>query len=68
MVKTFINHTSFDHSFVEWLKTKIKRENLDLDIFVDDGTVSSGDAPQKMVDEVKISIIFTTSVTISLYA
>lgn len=58
MIKTFISHTSSDHPFVEWLKTKLERENLGLDIFVDDGSVFCGDGPQKMIDEVKRSIIF----------
>lgn len=58
MVKTFISHTSSDHPFVEWLKTKLERESLGLDIFVDDESVMVGDDPQKMIDEVKRSIIF----------
>ena len=58
MIKTFISHSSTDHPFVEWLKTKLERENLGLDIFVDDGSVFVGDDPQKMIDEVKRSIIF----------
>jgi len=58
LIKTFISHSSTDHPFVEWLKTKLERENLGLDIFVDDGSVIVGDDPQKMIDEVKRSIIF----------
>lgn len=58
MIKVFISHTSSDHPFVEWLKTKLERENLGLDIFVDDGSVFVGDDPQKIIDEVKKSIIF----------
>lgn len=58
MIKTFICHSSADHGFVEWLKTKLERENLGLDIFVDDGSVFVGDDPQKMIDEVKKSVIF----------
>lgn len=58
MIKTFISHTSSDHPLVEWLKTRLERENLGLDIFVDDGSVVVGDDPQKMIDEVKRSVIF----------
>ena len=58
MIKTFISHASSDHPFVEWLKTRLERENLGLDIFVDDGSMFVGDDPQKMIDEVKRSIIF----------
>lgn len=58
MIKTFISHTSSDHQFVEWLKTKLEKENFGLDIFVDDGLLFVGDNPQKMIDEVKKSIIF----------
>ena len=58
MIKTFISHSSSDHQFVEWLKTKLERENIGLDIFVDDGAVIVGDNPQMMIDEVKKSIIF----------
>jgi hypothetical protein len=58
LIKTFISHTSSDHPFVEWLKTKLERENLGLDIFVDDGSVFCGDDLQEMIDEVKRSIIF----------
>ena len=58
MIKTFISHSSTDHPFVEWLKTKLEREKLGLDIFLDDGSVFVGDNPQKMIDEVKRSIIF----------
>ena len=58
MIKTFISHTSSDHPFVEWLKTRLERENLGLDIFVDDGSVFVGDDLQKMIDEVKRSAIF----------
>ncbi len=58
MIKTFISHTSSDHPFVEWVKTRLERENLSLDIFVDDGSVFVGDDPQKMIDEVKRSVIF----------
>ncbi len=58
MIKTFISHTSSDHPFVEWLKTKLERETLGLDIFVDDGSVSVGDDPQEMINEVRRSVIF----------
>lgn len=58
MIKVFISHTSSDHPFVEWLKTKLERENIGLDIFVDDGSVFVGDDSQEMIDEVKKSIIF----------
>lgn len=58
MIKTFISHTSSDHNFVYWLKTRLERENLGLDIFIYDGSVFVGDDPQKMIDEVKKSIIF----------
>lgn len=58
MIKVFISHTSSDHNFVYWLKTRLERENLGLDIFIDDGSVFIGDDPQKMIDEVKKSIIF----------
>ena len=58
MIKTFISHSSTDHPFVEWLRTKLEREKLGLDIFVDDGSVFVGDDPQKMIDEVKSSIVF----------
>lgn len=58
MIKTFISHTSSDHPLVEWVKTRLERENFGLDIFVDDGSVFVGDDPQKMIDEVKRSIIF----------
>ncbi|MBM4065713.1 MAG: toll/interleukin-1 receptor domain-containing protein [Planctomycetes bacterium] len=58
MIKTFISHTSSDHQFVEWLKTRLGRENLGLDIFVDDGSVFVGDDPQKMIDDVKRAVIF----------
>jgi hypothetical protein len=58
LIKTFISHNSSDHPFVEWLTTRLERENLGLDIFVDDGSVFCGDDPQKMIDEVKRSIIF----------
>jgi len=57
LIKTFISHTSSDHPFVEWLKTKLERENLGLDIFVDDGPVSVGDDPQKMIDEVSAAFL-----------
>ena len=60
MIKTFISHSSTDHPFVEWLETKLERENLGLDIFIDDGSVFVGDDPQKMIDEVKRSIIFVS--------
>ena len=58
MIKTFISHSSSDHAFVNWLKTKLERENLGLDVFVDDGTIFVGDHPQIMIEEVKRSIIF----------
>jgi hypothetical protein len=58
LIKTFISHSSTDHPFVEWLNTKLDREKLGLDIFVDDGSVFVGDDPQTMIDEVKRSIIF----------
>lgn len=58
MIKTFICHNSSDHACVDWLKTKLERENLGLDIFVDDGSIFCGDDPQKMIDEVQRSIIF----------
>jgi len=58
VIKTFISHTSSDHPFVEWLKINLERENLGLDIFIDDGSIFVGDDPQKMIDEVKRSIIF----------
>ena len=45
--------------FVEWLKTRLEKEKtLVLDIFVDDGSVFVGDDLQKMIDEVKRSVIF----------
>lgn len=53
-----MSHSSTDHPFVEWLKTKFEREKLGLDIFVDDESVFVGDDPQKMIDEVKKSIFF----------
>ena len=52
MIKTFISHSSSDHAFVNWLKTKLERENLGLDVFVDDGTIFVGDHPQIMIEEV----------------
>jgi len=58
LIKTFISHTLSDHPFVEWLKTRLERENLGLDIFIDDDSVVVGDDPQKMIDEVKRSVIF----------
>lgn len=58
LIRTFISHTSIDHQFVEWLKTRLEREQLGLDIFVDDDSVIVGDDHQKMIDEVKRSIIF----------
>lgn len=58
MIKTFISHASEDHGFVNWLKVKLDRDNLGLDIFVDDGSVFVGDNAQKMINEVKKSIIF----------
>lgn len=58
MIKTFISHTSSDHPFIEWLKTKLEKEQLGLDIFIDDGTVFVGEDPQRMIDEVKRSVIF----------
>lgn len=58
MIKTFISHTSSDHYFINWLKTKLEREKLGLDIFIDDGSVFVGDDPQKMIDQVKKSIVF----------
>jgi len=58
VIKTFISHTSSDHQFVEWLKIKLERENLGLDIFIDDDSISVGDDPQRMINEVKRAIIF----------
>jgi len=58
MIKTFICHASEDHGFLDWLKVNLERENIGLDIFIDDGSVFVGDDAQKMIDEVKKSIIF----------
>ncbi|WP_277057262.1 toll/interleukin-1 receptor domain-containing protein [Trichlorobacter lovleyi] len=58
MIKTFISHTGSDHPFVNWLNAKLSCDGLNLDVFVDDEALYVGDTPQKMIDEVKASIIF----------
>jgi hypothetical protein len=58
MIKTFISHASENHDFVNWLQVKLEKENLGLDIFVDDDSVCVGDGAQKIIDEVKKSIVF----------
>jgi len=58
VIKTFINHTSSDHPFVFWLKNRLEKENIGLDIFIDDDSIYVGDKSQKMINEVKKSIIF----------
>jgi len=58
MIKTFINHASEDHHFVFWLNDRLKKEELGLDIFIDDDRVSGGDQAIKMIEAVKASIIF----------
>lgn len=58
MIKTFISHTSTDHPLVNWLKIKLEQDNLGLDVFVDDDSVLVGDKPQKMIDQIKNTVIF----------
>jgi len=58
MIKTMISHASEDDSFVDYLYEKLDREKLGLDIFVDHKRNLTGDEPQKMIDEVKRSIVF----------
>lgn len=58
MIKTFISHTASDHPFVNWLNTKLFGDSLNLDVFLDDEALYVGDSPQRMIDEVKASIIF----------
>ncbi|MDD5094489.1 MAG: toll/interleukin-1 receptor domain-containing protein [Dehalococcoidia bacterium] len=58
MIKTFICHGSPDHPLVAYITERLRRERLGLDIFVDDEKNRSGDDLQKMLDEVKRSVIF----------
>ena len=58
MIKTFICHSSPDHLLVTYITERLRREGLGLDIFVDDDKNRAGDDLQKMIDEVKKSIIF----------
>jgi len=58
MIKTFISHSSADHSLVTFVQKRLDRETIGLDIFVDDERNRAGDDLQKMIEEVKKSIIF----------
>ena len=63
MIKTFLNHASEDHKFVFWLKNRLEKEELGLDIFVDDDKVRGGDHPKKMINEIKSSIVFLSVIS-----
>lgn len=58
MIKTFISKTSSDNKLANFLKERLERENIGLDIFVWAERIQIGDDPQRMIDEVKESIIF----------
>ncbi len=58
MIKTFISHSSDDHDFVGWLKIKLEKENIGLDVIVDEDFIHVGDKTQKLLDEIKKTIIF----------
>jgi hypothetical protein len=53
-----ISHASEDDSFVDYLDEKMDRAGLGLDIFIDHKRNLVGDDAQRMIDEVKKSIIF----------
>lgn len=57
MIKTFITKTSSDNELAFWLKEQLTRENLGLDVFVWEDEMRCGDKAQRMIDEVKTSII-----------
>lgn len=58
MIKTFISKTSSDNDLAIFLKERLDRENIGLDIFVWEERIQIGDPAQRMIDEVKESIIF----------
>ncbi len=58
MIKTFITKTSADNKLAFWLKERLERENLGLDVFVWEHELKCGDEAQRMIDEVKRSIVF----------
>jgi len=58
MIKTFISKTSSDNHLANFLKERLERENIGLDIFVWEERTRCGDYVQRMIDEVKRSIIF----------
>ena len=58
MIKTFISKTSSDNKLANFLKERLERENIGLDIFVCEERIQIGDDAQRMIDEVKESIIF----------
>lgn len=58
MIKTFISKTSSDDHLAIFLKERLDRANIGLDIFVWEERTRCGDYAQRMIDEVKRSIIF----------
>jgi len=58
MIKTFISKTSSDNELANFLKERLERGNIGLDIFVWEDRTRCGDEVQRIVDEVKRSIIF----------
>lgn len=58
MIKTFITKTTADNTLAFWLRERLERENLGLDVFVWEDEMRCGDKAQAMIDEVKRTVIY----------
>ncbi len=58
MIKTFITKTNADNGLAFWLKEQLTRENLGLDIFLWEDELRCGDEVQRMIDEVRRTIVY----------
>ena len=58
MIKTFITKTTADNPLAYFVKERLERENLGLEIFLWNDEMRCGDNAQRMMDEVQSSIIY----------